>query len=509
MVRSESRTYNIFRNAFVSVVCQCITILLGFACRKALIASMGLAYVGVNSLFSSIVSMLSFVELGIGNAIVFSLYKPIADHETEKIKSFISYYKKIYNYIACAIFVIGIIVIPFLDKFVTANDGISENIYVMYILTLITTACTYLYAAPKTLLIADQNQYIEKIIYQVCHIAQVILQIVILFVWKDYYLFLVVQIIFSLSNNLLATYITNKKYPYLKTPSRKISRENKYALFTNVRAMFLYKVGSSFLNYVSNIFISYYCGLVFLGKIANYILILSTLSGVVTQLTSAFSASVGNKRAIESSSDCKNTFFQALFVTVWITGFFAVGYFLFADQFVAIIFGQDCIVDYNVVIVIGALYFVQDTHSISTTYRYALGVFRKGRYAPLVASILNIIFSVIFYKLIGVSGLFIATILARLLTLGIVDAYLIIGGRTGVLSYYYQMFKYILVISVLFLSMKFIMDMIHIHNIVLFIVCATSFAVIYNLIWYMIYRNGGHCRYVISRLVDAIPIFRH
>ena len=136
MVRSESRTYNIFRNAFVSVVCQCITILLGFACRKALIASMGLAYVGVNSLFSSIVSMLSFVELGIGNAIVFSLYKPIADHDTEKIKSFISYYKKIYNYIACAIFAIGIIVIPFLDKFVTANDGIRENIYVMYILWL-------------------------------------------------------------------------------------------------------------------------------------------------------------------------------------------------------------------------------------------------------------------------------------------------------------------------------------------------------------------------------------
>lgn len=509
MVRTESRTYNIFRNASVSVVCQFITILLGFACRKALIASMGLAYVGVNSLFSSIVSMLSFVELGIGNAIVFSLYKPIAEHDTEKIKSLINYYKKIYTYIACAIFVIGVAVIPFLKHLVSVDDGITENIYAMYILTLLATVCTYLYAAPKTLLIADQNQYIEKIIYQVCHIAQVVFQIIVLFVWKDYYLFLVIQIVFSLANNLLATYITNRKYPYLKEPARKVTKENKRTLFTDVQAMFLYKVGSSFLNYVSNIFISYFCGLVFLGKIANYILILSTLSGVVTQLTSAFSASVGNKHATDSSGTCRNTFFQSLFMTVWITGFFAVGYFLFADRFIALIFGPDCIVDYKVVIAVGALYFVQDTHSISTTYRYALGVFRKGRYAPLIASVLNIGLSILFYKLIGVSGLFLATIVARALTLGIVDAYLVIGGREGVVAYYWKMIKYIAVIGGLFLSMKLVVDRIDIDHILLFFASALGFTVAYNLIWYLIYRNNDDCKYLMERLISAVSMLRH
>jgi len=506
MKKLETRSFNIFRNATISIFCQFIAIVMGFVCRKALIQSLGLAYVGVTSLFSSIISLLSFVELGIGNAIVYSLYKPIADNDQKVISSYIRYYKKLYTIIAIVIFSIGSCAVPFIPNLVSIDYGIKENVYLMYFLTLAATSCTYLFASQKTLLIADQKQYIEKIVYQICHVIQITCQIVVLVKFKNYYLYLILQIIFALVNNITSALIVTQKYTFLKNESTRISKDRKINLFSDVKCIFLYKIGSSFLNYITNIFISYFCGLVILGKIANYILVLSTLSAVISQVTSAFSASVGNKRVSENGKNGDATFFKSLFVTVWIAGFFFTGYLLFANPLLTILYGKDCLVEYNIVFIIGLLYFVQDVHSISTIYRYSLGVFKKGKFAPLIASVINIVLSYVFYKLIGIPGLYVSTIISRVVTLGISDSYLINGDRKGVLAYFRQMVIYMSVLFSIFIPAYYISSKFIFSNMFILLIGALVFTVMFNLIWIMIFCKTDNFRYIISKIK---PILKH
>ena len=490
---TKSRTFNIARNAVVSLVCQLITIFLGFACRKALILSLGLAYNGANSLFSSIINLLSFVELGIGNAVIYNLYKPLAERNNSLIAEFIHYYKKVYTIIALSVFMIGCIMVPSLKLFVTVEDGIRENVYWMYILTLIATSCTYLFAAEKTLLIADQKQYIERTIYQITHICQVISQIVVLFVFKSYYMFLIIQIIFTLLCNVISAVFVNKHYNYIKGKCTSLSKKNRKNLFRDVKATMFYKVGTSCLNCIDSLFVSYLCGLVVLGKIANYTLILTTLSGLISQFTNAMSASIGNKSVLDSKEDITESFFDSLFLVVWISGFFFVSYLLLVNPFVSIVFGKDCVLAVEIVFSMGLLYFVSQVHSISATYRYAIGVFQQGRYAPLVASVLNIVLSYVLYKLIGVPGLYISTIIARVLTLGIVDAYYIIGGFAGVYIYFKKIFVYFTAIMALYCTLRSICGLWSIDSVFKWGITAICIGVVYNLLWLVLFsktKNG-------------------
>ena len=260
------------------------------------------------------------------------------------------------------------------------------------------------------------------------------------------------------------------------------------------------------MNYITNIFISYFCGLVIFGKIAHYILVLSTLSAVISQVTSAFSASVGNKRVSENGKNGDATFFKSLFVTVWIAGFFFTGYLLFANPLLTILYGKDCLVEYNIVFIIGLLYFVQDVHSISTIYRYSLGVFKKGKFAPLIASVINIVLSYVFYKLIGIPGLYVSTIISRVVTLGISDSYLINGDRKGVLAYFRQMVIYMSVLFSIFIPAYYISSKFIFSNMFILLIGALVFTVMFNLMWIMIFCKTDNFRYIISKIK---PILKH
>ena len=252
-MQTDRRSYNIFRNSVVTILCQFITIILGFVCRKALIASLGLPYAGATAIFTNIIGMLAFLELGIGHALTYSLYKPIAEDNRAQISACINFFTKLYHWIAIAVFLVGLAFLPFLDKVVNVEQGIRENAYIMYMLTLGYTCATYLMAAPKTLLIADQKEYIVNIIYQACHILQVFLQIAVLFIWKDYYLFLIIQVVITLMNNYWTSTLVHRHNTFLKECNESIDPKIKSDMLENIKSTFLYRVGTSFLNNVSSI----------------------------------------------------------------------------------------------------------------------------------------------------------------------------------------------------------------------------------------------------------------
>ena len=499
-----ARSYNIFRNSAVTIVCQFIAIVLGFVSRKAIIASLGLPYAGASAIFTNIIGMLAFLELGIGHALTYSLYKPLASDNKEQISACIHYFTKLYHWVAIAVFSIGLIFIPFLDRIVNVEQGIQENVYILYLLTLGYTCSTYLMAAPKTLLIADQKEYIVNILYQTCHIIQVILQIIVLFVWKDYYLFLLLQIVIALFNNFLTSFFVYKRNPYLKKGGAVIDPKIKTEMIENIKSTFLYRIGTSFLNNVSSLFVGYYCGLMLLGKISLYSLILATMSNLLRKISNSFTATIGNKGAAESIESSRATFFRSHFLISWIGFFFFGGYLLFSDVAVSLLFGQDCTIDYSLMLVLGILTLVGDVHSISGTYRFALGFFKKGRLAPLFAAIANIVFSFVFYKLFGILGIYIAPIVARIIIMGGVDSYLVVGGYKGVITYFFVMLKYVIIFIILYIPFYFVLSKFGEMTLSCLIIFVTLYVILFNLLWLFVFYKNNNCKSVIASIKSII-----
>lgn len=212
----KSRTANSIRNILTGFIGQALVLGVGFINRIVFIRCLTAEYLGINGLFTNILSMLSLAELGIGTAIVYALYKPLAEHNEEKISALMQFYKKAYNFIGCVVGIVGLFLIPFLTKLIGEAPEIQENLYVIYLFYLFNTVISYFFTYKSSILIADQKNYIVTITNSVIVIGQCILQSIILIVTRNYILYLVCQAIGTIVYNLFISRISDKQYPFLK-----------------------------------------------------------------------------------------------------------------------------------------------------------------------------------------------------------------------------------------------------------------------------------------------------
>ena len=445
----SSRTLNASRNLAVAVVCQIINLVLNFVSRTAFVKFLGVEYLGVNGLFTNILSILAFAELGIGNAIIFSLYKPLSENNQTEICGLLSLYKRTYYVICFVIFIFGLIVIPFLDLVVKEKPQINENLIFIYFLFIISTISSYLFVYKKSLLIADQKNYIVLIITEIFHVIQLLLQIIVLFAWHDFVTFLLIQIICNIATNVCCSMYVNKKYTWVKRDEIRLPLAKKKEIFKNITAMALYKFGSIFLNSSSNIIISAMVNLTAVGIVSNYILLHQACNSIIGKITDAFSASIGNLNVTADPTRKREIFNCILLIVVWAYGLASVGIIAMSDYLIHNWLGDFYVLDITVVIAIIAGFYVQGVHALQSTYRTTMGFFVKGKYSPLAAAILNIILSVILCKMYGLIGVFIATPIARFMTIGLTDTYIIyhFGFNYQPLDYIVRSIKYLIIIS--------------------------------------------------------------
>ena len=213
---TESRTKNSARNACVAIVSKVIYIVMSFICRTVFIKILGTEYLGVNGLFTNILTMLSFAELGIGVAIIYKMYKPIAEDDHEQIKTLIHFYKRAYATIGTVILILGLMVIPFLGSIIKDSPNIKENLSFIYVLFLVNTSISYFFAYKKSIITGHQKEYIINLITLVVTTVLNILQIVFLFITHNYIVYLLLQIIATVTDNVIASKMANKMYPYIK-----------------------------------------------------------------------------------------------------------------------------------------------------------------------------------------------------------------------------------------------------------------------------------------------------
>lgn len=409
------RTSNSVKNSITSILSSIISMLFGFVSQAIFIRILGAEYLGLNGLFTNILTMLSFFELGIGNAIVYHLYKPIVNNDKEKIKTLMKFYKNAYNIISIFVFCGGLVLIPILHLIV-GKVTVDVNIYIIYIMFLISTVSSYTLSYRRNLIFANQKNYLINIVHIFYIIILNISQLLLLYLTRNYYLYLGIKIICQILENLVCYLISSKLYPYINEKEVKpLENDLKKDIFTKVKALIFHKVGTVIIGGTDNIFISSFFGVATVGLYTNYNMVISSVNNLFSQIIFSTTASVGNLLA-EDNNDIKkfDIFKKIRFINFWLAVFSGVSILVIMDSFIKIWVGQEYILPVLVLIVLIINYYQKMMRNTYNTFKDSAGIWYEDRYIPIVESLLNIVFSIILLKIFGLAGVFMGTIISGL-----------------------------------------------------------------------------------------------
>lgn len=411
---SESRIVKSSYNAFFGILYQIVVLVFSFVSRTIFIKILGREYLGINGLFGNILTVLSLAELGFSSAINYSLYKPIADYDVHKIAAVMNFFKKIYHIVASVVLGIGLSLVPVLRYLVNVETDIP-NLTLYYILILMQTVISYLFVYKMAILNANQQGYLVSNYGIFTYILQFVLQNAMLVITHNFALYLSVQILCTLINNLLISRKADLVYPELRYKDC-LEKAERIEIFRNVKALFLYRIGAVILNGTDNILISTLVGTIWVGIYSNYLMLVNAVKGFVTIVFNAMQASIGNL-SVKEDLDTQFTLFKVLDLLCFCCyGFCAICFWTLLDKFIFIWLGADFLLEPYVVAIIVFNFYIPGVLSITSMYRDATGMFKQTKFIFLTTAFLNLILSIILGKIWGLTGILAATLIARLCT---------------------------------------------------------------------------------------------
>lgn len=450
------RTKKSIRNSTFALGGQLLTTILSFVTRTIFIMILGPAYLGVNGLFTSILSMLSFAELGIGTAIIYALYKPLADDDQEKISALMNLYEKVYRLIGLTVGLLGMLVIPFLENLIKDIPDNIPNLLAIYLLFLFNSVASYFFVYKRSIVIASQNSHINTTNQCIFLLLQNVAQILILLTTQNYMLYLVIQIISSITSNIFISRTVNKMFPYLnKNKHSKLDTVSKKEIAKNVIGMMSLKLGSVLVGAKDNLFISNFVGILFVGLYSNYILITSTITLIVKQFFNAVTASVGN---LNASQDNKKSYFIykiLFFINFWCYGFSGIALSVMCNQFIKIWIGEAFILQYSILAIIIINFFIYGMRQTALVFIDAYGLFWQIKYKPIIEAIINISVSLFFIMVLdmGIYGVLLGTTTSTILTNVWWEPYAVYkyGFQVKLRCYFERYAIYVMVVAINFL----------------------------------------------------------
>ncbi len=503
----ESRTKNTIRNVKTGAVVQIINKLMAFVVRTVFIKILNSEYLGVNGLFTNVLTILSFAELGIGTAIIFNMYKPVAAHNTEKIKSLMQLYKKAYNTIGIVVFILGLCVIPFMRFIVKEAPNIKENLILIYVLFLFNTASSYFFTYKKSIISAHQRQSIINNFDSAFYLIKSILEIIFLFLTKNFIVYLVIEILSTLFENICLSIKADKMYPYLKDKKiKKLSKDESKNIFDNVKSLVIYKFGGVIMNGTDNILISALVNVSTVGYCSNYVLIINSIKSIIVSALNGVTASVGNLNAVGEPKQKEKVFYQITFANYIVYSFCSIAFIALLNPFISLWLGPNYVLEIAVSISLAISFFIEGLRNPGYTYRTTLGLFQKGRTTPYIGAITNIILSILLCKMFGVAGIFIATGIAQLVSYSWIDPYLIYKYefKTPVSKYFKKYLYYIVVFIINSIITFEISNMISIQGIIGLIFKAIITCIICNTINLIAFCKTDEFKELKLKLLDPV-----
>lgn len=405
-----NRTQNAIRNIISGSILKLFQIIMPFIVRTVFIYTLGMEYLGLNSLFTSILQVLNLSELGVGSAMVFSMYKPIADNDSNIICALMRLYRRYYRIIGFVVLLLGLAVLPFLRLLIRGDIPDDVNIYLLYLINLGATVISYwLFAYENALLTAHQRNDVSSFVFLAISIIQYGVQIVILYTLRNYYYYIVILPVAQILTNIITAMFAKRLFPQYH-PSGNLDRNQIDSINSKIKDLFTSKLGSVVLNSVDSIVISAFLGLSMLAIYNNYYYILSSIIGFMTIILQSLTAGIGNSFVTETreknySDFCKISFSFILLITVCTCCFLNL-----FQPFMRMWVGQQNMLPLLAVVLLCLYFYVYEFNALLNTFKDAAGIWHEDRFRPLVVACLNLLLNIILVRFIGIFGIIISTI---------------------------------------------------------------------------------------------------
>lgn len=408
-----SRSKNAAKNVMISFISQIATVLLSFICRKIFLLYLSVEYLGISSTFTSLLGALSLAELGIETAITFTLYAPLAKHDNEKIKKIMYVYKCIYEKIGFIVLALGIFAMPFIPL-ILKDIQISIEVYIIYLMQLFSTVSTYFLAYKRALFVADQKIYICKAIDMLSNVLGTVLRILSLLIWKDFTIYLAIQLAQTVISNVILSYMGNRIYPFLKGKAIKDKAVEKQ-LIGNVKNIFFAKLAGYIYGSTDNLVISTLISTASVGYLANYTQITLAAKGIIQSVVSAVQGVLGNLLTeVEDRKHNLDVLHRYTYCTYTISTLFFVPILLLIQNLITVWIGENYVLPYLYAVLIIAEMYISFVHAPIYAYESALGMFEQEKKISIIGSIMNLSISVIVAKILGITGVLLGTFISQM-----------------------------------------------------------------------------------------------
>lgn len=406
-----SKTY---KNVLTNGSYYIIKTILSFVARTLFIHVLGMQFLGLNSLFYNILAILSLAELGIGSAIIYNMYKPMAEGDFEKVKSLLALYKKFYFVIAVIIGIVGVIIIPFIPQLVGEVENI--NVILAYVLTLLNVIISYFMAHRRALLLTSQNKSVEAIISICTCMLGFILQTIAIVVFKNYYLYLICIVLTTVVDSLIVFMVTKKMFWQVNGKTEPLEQSTKKQIISNTKAIMCHKIGGVVLNSTDSLVIQIVlCDLIALAIYSNYWLIYTTIVMLLSVVLDALQGSIGNLIAEKTPAESYVVFKRLYFAFMWLVSFCTIAIGCLSNSFISTMWGAENVWGEYFVLIIVTCFFVNMSRQLPYYFKISAGIFRQDRWAPLIEAFFNIVISVILVRFLGVSGVVLGTLISCLM----------------------------------------------------------------------------------------------
>lgn len=486
------RTKNGIRNLIWGLLNRLVGIIFPFVLRTIFIYALGSEYLGLNSLFTSILTVLNLAELGFSSAVVYNMYKPIAENDNAKICALMNYYKKVYHIIGIVVAIVGLFLIPFLEKLTNGDCPNDINLYYIYIIFLANTVVSYfLFAYKNCILTAYQREDIISKISIVLKILTYIFQAALLILFKNYYGYLLCSLVNTIATNIVTSYFSNRIYPQYK-PKGNLNYETRNNIRKNIQGLMVGKICMVSRNSFDNIFLSMFLGLNIVTIYGNYYYIMNAISGILVLIMSSIGAGIGNSVATESVEKNYRDYMKFTFMYAWISGWCTVCLLCLFQPFMKIWMGEQLMFPMIDVILLCLYFYSLTMGDVRSQYSSATGLFWENRFYILAEAATNIVLNYLLGKAFGVHGIIIATwISIFFINFGwgsiIIFQHYFLDFDAKI--YYVKQLSYFAATIFACLITFFFSSFINVNLYVDFLLNGVFCLVIPNLVFYFIYKN--------------------
>lgn len=508
-----SRVQQAAKNIFFGYISNIVILVMGFVQRTVFIMVLDRTLLGVNGLYTDILSMLSLAELGIGTALNYSLYKPVANHDYEKIKSYMQLYKKAYLVIAGVIAVIGLILTPFLPYIIKESNGItSQELMLYYLIFLFNTVSTYFVAYKYSLVNAEQRNYIQTNITTITKIVTVLAQIIILLLTESFLLYLLTQAVVELLQKIVVSIYFNKLYPYLRDKNvRKLEKEETDIVVTKTKALMFHKIGDVARLSTDSIIITYFINVDLVGIVGNYNYIITYAANFVSVIFNSVISGFGNLVATESKEKQYSIFKVYRFFACWMYGFAAVGFWLLLTPLVTGLWLDESWALGQVVLTLILIdFYFKGGRVVLVNFKIAAGVFEQDKYLSLIQGGVNLVLSIIGARCIGLAGVYVGTVVSGLLA-NLIQPFIVYRDcfSERVWLYFKDSLKYMVtILGILFVLIPVRHLLLTEVNFLTFLLMAAVITVVYNLVFFAVFRKTAEFDYLWELFAGKLPFLK-